>query len=84
MAVYKTLSANNVQGLMGEPTRQQIITVQFVRCNEIRIVKIINIGTSRVAQWLGIHLPMQGTRVGALVREDPTCHRAMKPVHHNY
>ena len=37
-----------------------------------------------VAQWLRICLPMQGTRVQALVREDPTCHGATKPVHHNY
>ena len=27
---------------------------------------------------------MQGTRVRALVREEPTCHGATKPVHHNY
>ena len=27
---------------------------------------------------------MQGTRVRALVWEDPTCRRATKPVHHNY
>ena len=27
---------------------------------------------------------MQGTQVQALVQEDPTCHRATKPVHHNY
>ena len=27
---------------------------------------------------------MQGTRVRALVREDPTCRGAAKPVHHNY
>ena len=33
-----------------------------------------------MAQWLGIHLPMQGTCVQALVREDPTCHGATKPV----
>ena len=39
---------------------------------------------SLVAQWLRIRVPMQGTRVGALVREDPTCRRATKPVHHNY
>ena len=39
---------------------------------------------SLVAQWSRIRLPMQGTRVRALVREDPTCHRATKPVHHNY
>ena len=27
---------------------------------------------------------MQGTRVQALVREDPTCRGATKPMHHNY
>ena len=41
-------------------------------------------GTSLVAQWLRIRLPMQGTRTRALVREDPTCCRATKPVCHNY
>ena len=39
---------------------------------------------SLVAQWLRIHLPMQGTRVRALVWEGPTCRGATKPVHHNY
>ena len=39
---------------------------------------------SLVAQWLRICLPMQGTRVRALVREDPTCCGATKPVCHNY
>ena len=39
---------------------------------------------SLVAQWLKICLPMQGTWVPALVREDPTCRGASKPVHHNY
>ena len=37
-----------------------------------------------MAQWLGIRLPMQGTQVRALVREDPTCRGATKPVRHNY
>ena len=41
-------------------------------------------GASLVAQWLRICLPMLGTRVQALVREDPTCHGATKPVRHNY
>ena len=41
-------------------------------------------GASLVAQWLRIHLPMQGTRVRALLREDPTCCRATKPMRHNY
>ena len=41
-------------------------------------------GVSLVAQWLRICLPMQGARVRALVREDPTCRGATKPVRHNY
>ena len=50
-----------------------------------RIKKIlIKEGTSLVAQWLGICLPMQGTWVRALVWEDPTCRGATKPVRHNY
>ena len=39
---------------------------------------------SLVVQWLRICLPMQGTRVRALVREDPTCRGATRPVSHNY
>ena len=31
-------------------------------------------------QWLGIHLPMSGTQVRFLVREDLTCCGATKPV----
>ena len=44
----------------------------------------IKIGTSLVAQWLRICLPMQGAWVRALVQEDPTCRRATKPASHNY
>ena len=39
---------------------------------------------SLVAQWLRVCLPMQGTRVRALVWEDPTCRGAAGPVSHNY
>ena len=39
---------------------------------------------SLVAQWLRVRLPMQGTRVRALVQEDPPCRGATKPVRHNY
>ena len=39
--------------------------------------------TSAVAQWIGIRLPMQGTRVQSLVWEDPTWYRAIKPMCHN-
>ena len=41
-------------------------------------------GASLVAQWLRVRLPMQGTRVRALVREDPTCRGATGLVRHNY
>ena len=37
-----------------------------------------------VVQWLRICLPLQGTRVQSLVREDPTCCGATKPMRHNY
>ena len=48
----------------------------------VHIKKIFR--ASLVAQWLRICLPMQGTQVRALTREDPTCRGATKPVHHNY
>ena len=43
-----------------------------------------SLGTSLVEQWLGIRLPMQGTWVRALVREDPACRGATETVGHNY
>ena len=42
------------------------------------------LGASLVAQWLRICLPVQGTRVRALVREHPTCRGATEPVCHDY
>ena len=41
-------------------------------------------GASLVTQWLRIHLPMQGTWFQALVRKDPTCRGATKPMCHTY
>ena len=41
-------------------------------------------GTSLVAQWLRIRLPMQGIRVPSLVQEDPTGCGAAKAVRHKY
>ena len=46
--------------------------------------KMRNGGASLVAQWLRVCLPMQETRVQALVWEDPTCRGATRPVSHNY
>ena len=39
---------------------------------------------SLVVQWLRIRLPTQGTRVRALVQEDPACRGATEPMRHNY
>ena len=41
-------------------------------------------GTSLMAQWIRICLPMQGTWVWSLVLEDPTFWGATDPVGHNY
>ena len=49
-----------------------------------KYIKNTSTGASLVAQWLRICLPMQGTRVRALVWEDPTCRGAAGPVSHNY
>ena len=50
--------------------------------NYFNIIKAI--WASLVAQWLRVCLLMQGTRVRALVWEDPTCRGAAGPVSHNY
>ena len=50
----------------------------------MKVYSKTNSRASLVAQWLRICLPMQGTRVRALVWEDPICHGATKPVSHNY
>ena len=42
-------------------------------------LKYISSWASLVAQWLRIRLPMQGTRVRALVWEDPTCSEQLSP-----
>ena len=44
----------------------------------------VSFGTSLVAQWLRIRLPLQGTQVRSLVQEDLTCRRATRPTCHNY
>ena len=65
-------------------TNPHIVTRVTQPSTKVFCLKVAKIGTSLVAQWIRIRLPIQGTRVRALVREDPTCHGATKPVHHNY
>ena len=55
-----------------------------LECREGEVVLKLVLGTSLVAQWLRIHLPMQGTRVQGLVQEDPTCRGATKHACRNY
>ena len=52
----------------------------YVLCRSLKS----EVRASLVAQWLRICLPMQATRVRALLWEDPTCHGAPRPVSHNY
>ena len=60
---------------------QGFVTLKFVlQWNRIESPE----RASLVAQWLRIHLPMQETRVQALVQEDPTCHGTTKPMCHHY
>ena len=53
--------------------------VSSVFCNILKSTQ----RASLVAQWLRVCLLMQGTRVRALVWEDPTCHGPTRPVSHN-
>ena len=56
--------------LLGElPVSLLCLLLYWVICP----LKNLICGTSLVAQWLRIHLPLQRTQVRALVWEDPTC-----------
>ena len=60
------------------------VTITLIPKSNKDVTKKENYRASLVAQWLRICLPMQGTRVRALVWEDPTCRGATRPVSHNY
>ena len=65
-------------------TSASIVTFLFCLSHFCLLLKKTMSRASLVAQWLRIHLPMQGTQVRALVQEDPTCRGASKPMLHNY
>ena len=68
-------------------TQSQLVKIGGDGCyfkREDSNIRLKEQGASLVAQWLRIHLPMQGTWVWALVWKDPTCCRATKPMRHNY
>ena len=52
-----------------KPVRERQISYDIYMWN----LKKKDTGTSLVAQWLRVHLSMQGTWVQSPVREDPTC-----------
>ena len=68
----------------GAETDEKVQDKEGQEVNSKALLKDSCLGASLVAQWLRICLPMQGTRVRALVWEDPTCRGATGPVSHNY
>ena len=69
--------------------KYQTEAIQFLRFQVsvfkyLYVFKIKHKGTSLVAQWLRVHLPMQGTWIWSLVQEDSTCHGPTKSMGHNY
>ena len=63
-------------------TCQTICKIYDTDCSGFKEIKSEVLGTSLVAQWLRICLPMQGTWVQSLVWEDPTCLGATKAMCH--
>ena len=68
-------------GQIKEATRKRLHAVWFHQY-EVKI-KVYSDRTFPVAQWRRLHLPMKETWVWSLTWDDPTGHRATKPVHHN-
>ena len=80
----KGRKAGRKEGRKGGRGEDGLFLLNCPLSEETKMLIKTSIWTSLVAQWLRICLPMQGTRVRALVWEDPTCCGATKPVCHNY
>ena len=81
--------SNKSPGIMSRPNAQILVSEHHPPIKRDEPGKSCgsknkDLRASLVAQWLRIRLPMRGTRVRALVWEDPTCRGATGPVSHNY
>ena len=76
---WDTSSGLELPGSLASGRRKQVGVEMSSKTGRVRVSD----GASLVAQWLRICLLMQGTRVRALVWEDPTCRGATRPVSHN-
>ena len=65
-------------------TSISVLIMEFVQESIFKPDLKNTVGNSLVVQGLGICLPLQGILVQSLVREDPICRRANRPVCHNY
>ena len=77
-----TLPFHSVESYFGNILRVSPSLPLSVKCQDSSLNH--RGGASLVLQWLKICLPIQGTPVQSLVREDPTCLKATKPRHDNY
>ena len=64
--------------------KQKPVNLEFYCKNIFQKMSKMKVRASLVVQWLRIFLSMQGTQVWCLVLKDPTCHEALKLLHHNY
>ena len=83
-AISQQRKTNIIYYLHVESKKKKIQMNLFTKQKQTHRHRKQTYGASLVAQWLGIRLPMQGARVCAPVREDPTCRGAARPVSHNY
>ena len=79
---FRIMIVKMIQDL-GKKMEAKIEKMQEMFNKDLEELKNKQTGASLVAQWLRICLLMQGTRVRALVWEDPTCHGAAGPVSHD-
>ena len=86
LRVFCNLKVLPCKGSLKDPqsVQNRSLLMLLMNWNDCEQYLKCNFGASLVAQWLRTHLLMQGTRVQALVQENPTCRGATKSVSHDY